>query len=35
MLPPDPLPAMLAGVGAMVAAAGVIWVTTRANRHPA
>jgi glyoxylase-like metal-dependent hydrolase (beta-lactamase superfamily II) len=29
MLPPDPLPAVLAGAGAMIAAAGVVWATTR------
>jgi len=29
MLPPDPLPAVLAGAGAMIAAAGLVWATTR------
>jgi glyoxylase-like metal-dependent hydrolase (beta-lactamase superfamily II) len=29
MLPSDPLPAVLAGAGAMVAAAGFVWATTR------
>jgi glyoxylase-like metal-dependent hydrolase (beta-lactamase superfamily II) len=29
MLPSDPLPAVLAGAGAMIAAAGVVWVTSK------
>ena len=32
MLPPDPLPAVLAGAGAMIAAAGIVWATTRSSR---
>jgi len=28
MLPPDPLPAMLAGAGAMLAAAGLVWAVS-------
>jgi glyoxylase-like metal-dependent hydrolase (beta-lactamase superfamily II) len=33
MVPPDPLPAYLAGAGAMVAAAGLIWAATNAQRR--
>jgi hypothetical protein len=29
MLPPDPLPAILAGAAAMLAAAGFVWMTAR------
>jgi glyoxylase-like metal-dependent hydrolase (beta-lactamase superfamily II) len=29
MLPPDPLPAVLAGASAMIAAAGIVWVANR------
>jgi glyoxylase-like metal-dependent hydrolase (beta-lactamase superfamily II) len=29
MLPPDPLPALLAGAGAMAAAAGVVWAVSK------
>jgi glyoxylase-like metal-dependent hydrolase (beta-lactamase superfamily II) len=29
MLPPDPLPAMLAGAAAMLAAAGIVWMASR------
>jgi hypothetical protein len=29
MLPPDPLPAVLAGAGAMAAAGALVWAVTR------
>ncbi|HXT32634.1 MAG TPA: MBL fold metallo-hydrolase [Vicinamibacterales bacterium] len=29
MVPPDPLPAVLAGAGAMIAAAGIVWAANR------
>jgi hypothetical protein len=35
MLPRDPLPALLAGAGAMVAAAGLVWAATAAGRRAA
>jgi glyoxylase-like metal-dependent hydrolase (beta-lactamase superfamily II) len=33
MLPPDPLPAWIAGAGAMAAAAGVVWALAAAQRR--
>jgi glyoxylase-like metal-dependent hydrolase (beta-lactamase superfamily II) len=33
MLPRDPLPALLVGAGAMLAVAGMVWVTTKARRQ--
>jgi glyoxylase-like metal-dependent hydrolase (beta-lactamase superfamily II) len=33
MLPPDPLPVLLAGAGAMMAAAGLVWATTAIRRE--
>ena len=35
MLPSDPLPALLAGAGAMAAAAGLVWAATAAGRRTA
>jgi glyoxylase-like metal-dependent hydrolase (beta-lactamase superfamily II) len=35
MLPPDPLPAILAGAGAIVAVAGLVWTATSARRRAA
>ena len=35
MLPPDPLPAWLAGVGAMAAAAGLVWAVSTSRRRMA
>ena len=35
MLPPDPLPALLAGAGAMVATAGLVWAATAAAKRAA
>lgn len=33
MLPPDPLPAVLAGAGAMAAVAGIVWAASAASRR--
>jgi glyoxylase-like metal-dependent hydrolase (beta-lactamase superfamily II) len=35
MLPPDPLPAVLAGAGAMIAAATAVWAASHAGKRPA
>ena len=35
MLPPDPLPAWMAGIGAMAAAAGLVWAVTASRRRMA
>jgi hypothetical protein len=33
ILPPDPLPKVLAGLGAAAAALGVVWIATAARRR--
>jgi glyoxylase-like metal-dependent hydrolase (beta-lactamase superfamily II) len=34
MLPPDPLPAMLAGAGAMAAAGALVWIASKKSSQP-